>query len=602
VLARSEDIEERRQAFEALNEAILLAGDDADLWIRMARLQLRRGFHQEARRAYDKALRLAPGRSDLWDELAGHEFHRFQRYQRDELLHKSEFATLRALGRDPRNSSALRRAVRIAYIKHDLPAVDSLCVIWHRAHPENPWPFLVRGMLYAEAGAWALAEESFEAGLGRMTMVEQKPFHTLEIVDPKLEEKRPYLADSTRFVQDFWKWQDPTPSDRENPRLLEYYRRMVQAELFFSLDDRGVRGWDHAPGRMVVRFGLPENWGYFDAVYRGPERRVSPTSTFSAPSIAVVYGRGIEPLIFRFLDFNLSGRYYHPVEPFPRVEDFLITAIPSYFRFPDHAVELEQTVEVWRFYDPQGTGRTEVAVALHPEDWPEGLLDDPHRLASRLTLYDEWWGVTDASVGSWARFERDVLGRVVGVFELAGMGDSLVVGLETTDRQKEAYASGYAALSPQPGGQAPLVSDIAFLTRVRFQETGGVYGRAYGNALPNPGHLYRVGDPIGIGFEAYGLAVDEGGSHRARLSITVGRRTKTGFFNVLLGIGRDEKEASLVFDLSERGSRLEQLLSIDIPPLDPGEYELQVTVDDLLSGRSHARTGHFQVLSPGRKR
>ena len=137
---------------------------------------------------------------------------------------------------------------------------------------------------------------------------------------------------------------------------------------------------------------------------------------------------------------------------------------------------------------------------------------------------------------------------------------------------------------------------------VSFEHGGGQYRRGFGSGLPNPGHRYRVDDAIGIAFEAYDLQPDSNGEFRARIRITVARETKRGFFNVLLRRGQSPPEAELVFDVSEHGTRLNQLLSIDVPPLDPGPYIFNVEVEDLIAERSVEEFGVFFVLEEGKVR
>jgi len=241
--------------------------------------------------------------------------------------------------------------------------------------------------------------------------------------------------------------------------------------------------------------------------------------------------------------------------------------------------------------------------ALDPREWPKEILDAPHRLVGKVALYDPRWKLKDSAVASWALFERDPLGRLVAIFTVEGTPDSAIVGLETLDRGDRGRAAGFAALAPQDGaGDGPVVSDIAFLSRVDFAGASGRYRRAYGAALPNPGHRYPTGAPLGIGFEAYGLGLGADRAHRARVRVSVGRPSPTGWVRVLLRAGRNSAQAELIFEVSDPGPKLEQLLAIDIPPLDPGDYRLQVEIEDLVSGRSAERTAPFTVLAPGKTR
>jgi len=598
ILGESDDVELRREAAEALSEALLTDESDVDLWIRFARLQTKRGFQREARLAYNRALELAPKDPDLWSELAAHELRRFQHYHRDGLFEKALSHNNRSLDLAPDVPATIARAARLAALTGDRAGLDSLCGRWMDTDPDNAWPHLLRGALLTEVGAWGRARDEFADGMSRLPEEARRSFVELSAVDPLAEELRQAAPDTARFWQDFWRWRDPTPADGDNPRLLEHYRRLVQAELYFGKENLDLFGWRHAPGRAVISYGLPEDWVYLRDVFRGSDYKVS--SFFAVPALNVRFGQGAQPFFFTFVDYTLNGHFYHPITGGPTGPDFLMAETPSHYVPPFKMPELEQEIELWRFWNPDGGGRIEVVVALSPELWPKGLIADPSRLASQMTLYDEAWETRDAAVASWAQLETDHLGRLVGVFRLDAVSDSAIVGIETRDRLGAGRAAGYATLAPAPNPGTPTLSDIAFLTRVGFDGSGGRYGRAYGSALPNLGHLYQPGQPLGLAFEAYGLAVETDGRHRARVSVTVGRQTPGGWLRVLLPVGGNTPEAEMVFEVSEAGSTVEQLLSIDLPRLRSGEYTLRVEVEDLAGGGSARAEAPFTVLKRGR--
>jgi GWxTD domain-containing protein len=598
LLEGTEDIELRREAAEALREGLTLEAEDPDLWMRFARLQERRGFHQEAHDAYREALRLAPDRWDFWDAVARHEFLRFQRQLLWTHLEESARANRRVLEMKPGRVPALRRGLRLAMIRGDRPAVDSLCTVWEKAEPDDAWPVLVRGMLLADAGEWEFAEAAFRRGINRLPEEDRRAFFRLDRIDPREENRRAESPDTLRFFRDYWQWRDPTPADLVNPLLVEHYRRLVEAELLFALESQGVRGWEHAPGEMIVRYGLPPQWTFLGGVARVEEYRVG--STMSAPTIEVLFGQDGWLFPLRFVDYNLNGRYFAPIEGFPRELELDLAETPSVYASPFLAPEKGQEVEIWRFLDPEGKGRIEIGVALDPEEWPAEILDRPYRLSSRLTVYDAHWTPGDAMVASWAPFSIDPLGRLVARFELAGNPDTLVLGLETSDRQEKGRAAGYSSLGPSMPATGLPMSDLAFLSGVTFQDPGGAYGWGYGSGVPNPGHFYRSRDPVGIAFEAYNLAVKEDGECRGRIRVSVARETGAGWLGVVLGRGRNRGEAELVFDASESGATLHQLLALELPPLKPGRYLLRARVEDTGSSRAAERTGTFQVLEPGK--
>ncbi|HYV50267.1 MAG TPA: GWxTD domain-containing protein, partial [Dongiaceae bacterium] len=455
LLAPSNNIEERREAADALHQAVLLKENDPDLWLRFGRLQERRGFAGEAHDAYLKAIRIAPDRIDLWESMAQHEFLRFQHQLLWKNLQDSWRANQHVLVADPEDVASLRRGVRIAMLDGSLSAADSLVRVWEEVAPGDPWVMLVRGMLFADGGAWEQADRAFKRGIAALPERERRPFQRLDIVAPHDEELRKESPDRLRFFRDWWKWRDPTPADAINPRLLEHYRRMVEAELLFALETYHLHGWNHAPGEMLVRYGIGKGWTFRQSFGHLGDYRVG---DIPLRSVEIPFGAG-GVLPIEFVDYNRNGRFYYPIKGVPEDPELLLAEYPNIYD-PQVNLNHDQEVEVWRFQDPDGVGRLEVAVALSRKDW-KTVLRQPYRLASKLTVYNKDWEPTDARVGSWAPFTVDALGRLVARFEAEGSADSMIVGLETADRDESNRAAGYATVPPRAAHEGPELSDLA---------------------------------------------------------------------------------------------------------------------------------------------
>jgi len=103
---------------------------------------------------------------------------------------------------------------------------------------------------------------------------------------------------------------------------------------------------------------------------------------------------------------------------------------------------------------------------------------------------------------------------------------------------------------------------------------------------------------VGIAFEAYGLAAGGNGGATARIRISVSRETRAGLLRVILGEG-GRGASELVFEATEPGrTTLYQVLSLEIPALEPGNYVLRAQVEDLGSGRLAERSGSFRIVVP----
>ena len=599
ILGSSDRIEDRYEAAEALNEALLVDDTDADLWLRLAKVRRKQRFRAESRRAFYRALELAPDRGDVWDELARYELGRFQRFDLWSYLDDAEAANRRALALEPERVSALRREVRIAFLAGREDSVDVLLARWKKADPDDGWPWLVEGALAARVQRWDESEAAFDTGMDKVDSLTRHDFLTLRVVDPDEEEASRADPDSARHVTDYWRWADPTPADDRNPRLLEHWMRMVLAEIYFGLEERDVPGWRHAPGEMLVRYGLPEDWEYRVDVLRTQPRRINASSSWAPSTMNVRYGADGLDFRFEFMDFAMNGQYVRQLNS----GDNFVRQFPSFYDLPFEEEPVGQDVEVWRFLDRSGGGRVEVAVALSSKEWKSYVLDDPTRLLTRLAIYDEHWDPVARDYLDWAFTERDPLGRLVGVWSLPGSPDSLVVGLETEDLDGDTRAASFSPLpSLEDPGDGLLLSDIAFLREVDYGTVSAdsPYLRTGGSGVPNPGHRYLPGESVGIAFEAYHLGLDEAGRHQARITVSVSRPGRTGLFRVVLGSGATGA-SELIFQSDGTGDRFDQLLTLEVPRLEEGSYFLRVEVEDLLGGSRQGRTVPFEVIEvPGR--
>jgi GWxTD domain-containing protein len=596
LLGDSPTIEGRREAAEALVEALLVDEDDPDLWLSLARVRERQKFLGESRGAYLRAAAIAPRRFEIWNELAAQELLRYQRFHFDTYRISADRSNRTALDIDPEAPGAVWRQLRLEYLAGRTGGVDSLARIWRRLAPGDPWPRLVRGLRWLEEDDFARAEREFEAGLALLDSLGRREFETLGTVDAEEDRLSGESADSVRYVTDYWRWRDPTPADLTNPRLLEHYARMVQAEICFSLEDRGLRGWRHAPGALLVKYGVPPGWTYARDVRRGGASRLSASVAYAPRSLVVRYGSPETDITFRLIDFAMNGVYVHPPSTFNAVDRFR-AAHPAFYADPFEDPDRDQEVEILRFLDREGRGRTELLVALAESEWGGEVLAEPERLVSRVGIYDPRWTIREEDIRDWTPFRRGPDRRLLGRFPFEGLRDSLIVGIETTDLDGTGRSARFFPLSPAPDdGVGPLLSDIAFLREPRFDDEVATYAWADGTALPNPGHRYAPGEQIAIAFETYHLALDETGNHRVEIRITVNRVTRSGLQRIVFGSGAYQSE--LVFDGSAAGDRLEQLLGLALPVLREGDYAVGVEVRDRITGLSDAGRVDFTVRLP----
>ena len=96
-------------------------------------------------------------------------------------------------------------------------------------------------------------------------------------VDPRWIEARGLdlkkaLGDSLVLRQalaEYWRANNPWPSHVTNMSRLEYWRRLVEAEVLFGRPEEGVAGYHRQPGVAWVRWGRPEKSMYLPPSHAG---------------------------------------------------------------------------------------------------------------------------------------------------------------------------------------------------------------------------------------------------------------------------------------------------------------------------------------------
>lgn len=145
------------------------------------------------------------------------------------------------------------------------------------------------------------------------------------------------------------------------------------------------------------------------------------------------------------------------------------------------------------------------------------------------------------------------------------------------------------------------ISDVEIASRIEEGEIGYFAKSGY-TVIPLPTRVYQAGQPVLIYFDIYGLAKDEYGATRYRISyrlepgggeqgsigrVTIGgrqgRRQETGGVEVIL-----EEESGILNDVHRR-------LAIDLEESSFRTYRLMVTVEDLVAETRAVQRTFFHV-------
>ncbi|RKZ12728.1 hypothetical protein DRQ53_14395, partial [bacterium] len=65
------------------------------------------------------------------------------------------------------------------------------------------------------------------------------------------------------ILERWWMRHDPSPAEFQNESELEYWTRLVEADLLFAQPEAGLRGWDVLPGEVWIRMGRPQRQAHW---------------------------------------------------------------------------------------------------------------------------------------------------------------------------------------------------------------------------------------------------------------------------------------------------------------------------------------------------
>ncbi|WP_420454679.1 tetratricopeptide repeat protein [Rubrivirga sp.] len=529
-----------------------------------------------------------------------------------------------ALASDPRRRAVYDHVVRLAALsgrfEEALPDLAEMVVQF----PDDAGMWLYLGLVNQRLGEFDAADVAFRQAIERMDDETRAAFTDLTLILPP-DEHAAFRADPEAFAERYWTSRDPRFLNTVNERKTEHYARLVTADLLYRSDDLDLAGWETERGRLHVRYGPPATdvvieggFGLVVEQFAGRDEAFAPND--DAPAGVEVanrfnvwdYGDGFR-LVFE--DPGRNGRfrlYSVPADVYglqsvrnPAAMDFALVAQaevrrrPERYAFegPGRSVQLPYRVAAFK----GDGGRTDLyvnyGIPVAEDEMPsQGVQDDvdvtvktgafligPDRdllVERRRTVY----GLRGAQI---VPFDRTRLWTSSEAMS-ARPGDGYEVSLEFET------ASGLTGAVQRRAVDVPdfragglLLSDV--LLAYDAQEADRAEpGRVFRDGVsvqPAPWGVFRVGDPVYLFFEAYGLGLADGRSDYEVEASLRPKDTSTGLRRLARRVfGGDDPAVSSAFEV--QGDRPDDTvyLFLDATGQEPGLYTLTVTVRDRVTG------------------
>ncbi|HEX7878591.1 MAG TPA: GWxTD domain-containing protein, partial [Candidatus Eisenbacteria bacterium] len=449
-------------------------------------------------------------------------------------------------------------------------------------------------------------------------------------------------AGRASYDRAYWRHHDPSPFSSINENQLEIWKRLALADFLFTRPGSDIHGWDTEPGLAFVRYGAPLIHGFDpgEVVASGPGiDKTLPRYGWS--SVATDHAsinlippswswehrfKGLE-FDLRFVDRNLRGDFradagttkvlevlreaqpvvFHEAPPGP----LRYLAVTSAGVLDERESVVENVylgVPLWR---PLGDGKWLGDVTM------ELIVRDTTRVIVRQARHKATPEDVVAILG------QDVSGFLFNQPWRLPPGAYTVTGyVEDAGKKLHGIYTGPLTVRDYLRPKGPVISDLDLTLRPATSDSRVAVTRLGSRYIPNPLRVATDDRQLDIFYEIYGLK-EKSGTAFIETRYTILPRAWVEGFDRLVRAG-DEQAGQMLetaeSDADAEGSELSRsnYLQVTFPPaglnlvngrgakgsrvpvpdLEPGEYDLVMTVRDIHAGLSATASTWFQILSP----
>ena len=592
----------RLRADRYIYRAIVLDPENIDYHMAYATLQRKKGFRYNARRYFEKVLRIDSTQVEAACEVGDY-------YLQDMLKYVD---ARRFDGGGSMRSFAMEDVQKAANYYHYALAHDPYCrrayyglgmlsleggykedlIVIARALLDR-WPrdrdgLLFLGLGYYAAEKYEAAGNAFDRAYAQMDSVGQAAMTSIELLGG---------GDEAHAL--FWRKRDPLLLTPVNERKLAHRGRVAYANLRFGLPDEGIAGWETDMGKVWIRYGryvnrvrtlIPhrEIWTYEDFSmnffsYDSVHWKLELMQDERWALVPGGWGRSqiLSP------NFYLPERY---VDPY-RDQKYGLPVQVGFFKAEEGQVKValswgipKRELQYLKLYETYQT------------DLDAGIF--VHRSNGEEVTSVRWQLETLRNVWSDSLKERYLLGQRDLILAADQQdADSLALSLEIRDVGKKTVGVFRDTVLVQA-----FPDDVISMSSVLLASHAGE-GKEGIEVTPNPLRTFDADELLYLYFEVYNLVPDAFGQTDFSVTYRVGPPDLRRFSDKRdrkaieqLGMSEDRWRISVSTDY--RGGEMQEpiYLSVDLSELGPGVHLLSIVVTDRQTGLQTWRETLFRIL------
>jgi tetratricopeptide (TPR) repeat protein len=448
-------------------------------------------------------------------------------------------------------------------------------------------------------------------------------------------------SEARQFFNAFWTKRNPYPAQRANARIVQHYERLAYAEEFFAQFGRKTFAAETMPIDFPQAYFLNEEFNDKGIIYLRhgePNRKINTLSSgsFSGPTesneswlyfATPEYGEMLFdfyiPLGAHLTEWRLipvlpdramweeraeyshkysrlafgtsSGITQNMLESTEQGKREIESGISTdRFSFADTLRYYQSPISIICFRGSKGRTRMDIGYVVVPSEIAKGFPDTVRsfEVETQYSLYTPAWKRAALSRKSQAYGRTGSMGDVtIEMFSASVMPDSYFVAWQAKSlRAKMVFNGERHVLAPDFSGSSLNISDIELAYTIVPAKPGDGFAKGSLSVVPNPLGKCPLDHPLYLYFEVYNLAKDANGNTSYTIeyklaSVEIKRPLLASIFG-----SRKKTSIAVPSERSGKENWSPEHMALDVSELEPGKYNVQVTLKDRVAGTSVSRS------------
>ena len=452
-------------------------------------------------------------------------------------------------------------------------------------------------------------------------------------------------SDARQFFATFWTKRNPYPAQRANARIGQHYERLVYAEEYFEQFGRKTFAAETMPVDFPYAYFLNEEFNDKGIIYlrhgephhkvmtfrsgdNGPTESNESWQYLATPEYGEMLFDFFVPLGAHITEWRLTpvlsdpamwedrAEYSHKymrlahsastgltqnmLESTEEGKQQIETGISTdRFSFADTVRYYESPISVASFRGSKGRTVMDIGYVVAPAEIAKAFSDTMQSfdVEAQCSLYTTSWKRVASSRKDHTYGRAKGIGDIsIELFSASVAPDSYFVAWQAKPlRANMVFNKDVRVFALDFSGSSLNISDIELAYMIEPAKSGGEFVKGSLSVVPNPVGKCPLDHPLYLYFEVYNLAKDANG--RSLYTIEYKLASVQIKKSLLAGIFGSRRKTSISVPSERTGKEnwSPEHMALDVSELEPGKYNVQVTVKDRVAGTSVSRSVAVEI-------